>query len=78
MRKYECEIEDYHGHFFHHRFEANDDNEALNKANEHGYRYYANDDTLYYVEGDYVDYSNISTDHYKENIKKYHQIWTSI
>ena len=55
MRKYECEIEDYHGHFFHHRFEANDDNEALDKANDHGYRYYANDDTLYYVEGDYVE-----------------------
>lgn len=78
MRKYECEIEDYHGHFFHHRFEAKDDNEALHEANKWGYRYYASDDALYYVEDDYVDYCNISTDHYKENIKKYHQIWTSV
>lgn len=31
MRKYECEIEDYYGHLFHHRFEAKDDKEALKK-----------------------------------------------
>ena len=52
MRKYEVELEDYHGHFFHHRFEAKDDDEALN-----------------------VDYSNTSTEHFKENIKKYHEIF---
>lgn len=74
MRKYECEIEDYHGHFFHHRFDAENDNAAREKANEYGVGYYASDDTLSYVEGDYVDYSDISTEHYKENIKKYHQI----
>ena len=27
MRRYEAEIEDYYGHFFHHRFEAKDDDE---------------------------------------------------
>ena len=32
MRKYEVELEDYHGHFFHHRFEAKDDDEALNEV----------------------------------------------
>lgn len=29
MRKHSCEIEDYHSHFFHPRFEAKDGNEAL-------------------------------------------------
>lgn len=75
MRKYEVELEDYHGHFFHHRFEAKDDDEALNEANKYGFKYFSSDDNLYYVEGDYVDYSNISTEHFKENIKKYHEIF---
>ena len=75
MRKYEAELEDYRGHFFHHRFEAKDDDEALNEANKRGFKHYSSDDNLYYVEGDYVDYSNISTEHFKENIKKYHEIF---
>ena len=75
MRRYEAEIEDYYGHFFHHRFEAIDDDEALNEANKCGFKNYSSDDNLYYVEGDYVDYSNISTEHFKENIKKYHEIF---
>lgn len=70
MRKYEVELEDYHGHFFHHRFEAKDDDEALNEANKRGFKNYSSDDNLYYV-----DYSNISTEHFKENIKKYHEIF---
>ena len=78
MRKYDVELEDYHGHFFHHRFEAKNDNEALNEANKYGFKHFSSDDNLlviYYVEGDYVDYSNTSTEHFKENIKKYHEIF---
>lgn len=52
-----------------------DDDEALNEANKRGFKNYSSDDNLYYVEGDYVDYSNISTEHFKENIKKYHEIF---
>ena len=50
-------------------------NKALNEANKYGFKHFSSDDNLYYVEGDYVDYSNTSTEHFKENIKKYHEIF---
>ena len=40
MMKYEVLVEDYHGHFFRHRFEANTDKDALKQAHEYGYRFF--------------------------------------
>lgn len=56
--KYETLIEDYHGHCFRNRFESNSDEEAKQIATKDGYKYFASDDCLWRVNGDYVNHSN--------------------
>lgn len=58
--KYETLIEDYHGHCFRDRFEANSDEEAKLKAEKDGYNYFSSNDCLWRVCGDYVNHSNFT------------------
>lgn len=65
--KYEALIEDYHGHISHYRYQANSDQEAIRMANEDGFEYSGNNDRLWRVDGEYVDYSNFTD---AERLKK--------
>lgn len=56
--KYETLIEDYHGHVFRDRFEANSDEEAREIARKDGYNYFSSDDCIWRVNGDYVNHSH--------------------
>lgn len=56
--KYETYIEDYHGHMSRSRFNATSDKQALEIARKDGYNYFSNDDCIWRVEGEYVNYSH--------------------
>lgn len=71
--KYESLIEDYYGHCFRSRFDANSDEEAIEIVNKDGFNYFANDDCLWRVEGEYVNhscYDNTQKALFEENYTK--------